>query len=74
MSAINRHSATWAAVRALCDTEGLQSMQALQQRGLDPIATEFHRGRIDALKAVMALAAVEEAAPVATPEPDTYAT
>lgn len=52
---IDPHSPTWIAVRKTAEQMIEADRGALEARGLPDTDTEFHRGRISALKEVLAL-------------------
>jgi hypothetical protein len=46
-------SETWLAVKAFAEERIAYSQRAIEQRGFDPIKTEFERGAIAALRALL---------------------
>lgn len=56
---IDEHSHTWAAVKRRAEEIQDEAAAAALARGLEPIPTEFERGRLAAVRAILALAAEE---------------
>ncbi|MCV0395469.1 MAG: hypothetical protein K5872_22235 [Rhizobiaceae bacterium] len=56
MSDIDPHSQTWAIVKDAVDRMAEQAITRLQTRGLPAADTEHERGRLSALRDVLALA------------------
>lgn len=56
---IDEHSHTWAAVKRRAEEIEEEATAIAQTRGLEPIPTEFERGRLAAVRAILALAAEE---------------
>lgn len=52
---IDKNSATWNSVAAWATHEITESAQRIEQRGFGPSETEFERGRIAALRALLAI-------------------
>ena len=53
---IDPYSETWAAVATHADDQIARARLALETRGMSAVETEYERGRIAALKAVLSLA------------------
>lgn len=68
---IDIHSATWAAVKAHADKEIEKSRNRMERAGLEPVATEFERGRVRAMREILSL--TEPRVTAFLPTDDTYA-
>lgn len=55
MPRINAYSADWITVRDHCRALIDRARATIEEPGLDPAKTEFHRGTIRALRAVLSL-------------------
>jgi len=69
MSGIDKASATWAAVRTWATEQKADALKTLTTRGLGIEATEFERGRLTELEALLAL---ENPRRITVGKPDTY--
>lgn len=64
--AFDRYSDTWKAVEAHCRSEMSRDLGLLEQRAVEPGTTEYLRGRIKALREVLALAEPKKQQPTIT--------
>lgn len=52
---VDPNSETWLAVKAFADKTMESARSSIDQRGLEPVPTEFERGRIDVIRALLGL-------------------
>lgn len=64
---IDIHSRTWDAVKAKAVKTLSDARSRLEARNIDPVTTEYERGRIQAMKDILSLATPSESIPSTDP-------